>query len=410
MRSIDDHLAQVRSLYTPPALETRRVRAALGYRLTRPVRAAAPSPRFDNSQMDGFAVDAAALGKLPATLPVGPTIAAGTDPDTTAPGGIAGRALPVMTGAKLPRGTAAVVPVEDCEPDDFDAADARGEVHVGAASPGQFVRKQGSDLGAGETLVEAGTLVTPIVLAALITAGVKEVEIRPRARAVLVTGGAEVTAGDPAATHTDSAAQIPDANRPMLAALCRAHHIDPVGHVSTDDDPQALRAALTRACEEHDPDVIITSGGISQGRFEVVRTVLGGDGSWFGRVAQQPGGPQGTARLGDTPVICLPGNPISTLVSFRVFVAPVIGKATPAVTARLTEPVEGLKGERLQWRRGFFEARGAELYATAYGGTGSHLISQAVGANCLIAVPSRAEFSRGDQVTVLPLDSPGVAE
>src|SRR5699024_11356901 len=131
------------------------------------------------------------------------------------------------------------------------------------------------------------------------------------------------------------------------------------GQVSTNDDPAALKTALTDAIENRQPDVVVTSGGISAGKFEVVRQVLESSDSganasaaaWFGHVDQQPGGPQGCAVFNGVSVICLPGNPVSTLVSFRLFVAPVLGHVPPDSWAQLAEATTGIVG-RDQFRHG----------------------------------------------------------
>src|SRR5699024_12197336 len=139
----------------------------------------------------------------------------------------------------------------------------------------------------------------------------------------ICTGGAEIQshANIGAADNAPGNATIPDANAPMLRALSKAAGIEVVGHVSTNDDPSALAAALSAGVEQLQPDVVVTSGGISAGKFEVVRQVLEGVDSqaWFGHVDQQPGGPQGYAILHGVQVICVPVNPVSTFVNFRYF-------------------------------------------------------------------------------------------
>lgn len=369
---------------------------AVGHRLVSDARAESASPRFDNSQMDGFAVDAASLASLPGSLAVGPTVSAGVDPDEVVPEGVSGRAIPVMTGAKLPRGTAAIVPVEKCTPGLFDAADEAGEVSVPTTTAGAFIRAAGSGIAAGAVIAPAGSVVDPIALAALINAGVETVTIQHAPRVLIVTGGKEVGGR--------GGASIPDSNGPMLHALCKAYGLHPVGLVHTDDDPEKLAADLDRAVAEENPDVIITSGGISHGRFEVIRIVLENEQSWFGHVAQQPGGPQGLSTFAGVPVICLPGNPVSTMVSFRVFVAPVLGQAPKETAARLDHELAGLVDGRTQWRRGQYWADEAgQLWVRALGGPGSHLISQAVGANCLIEVGPGVAYGRSEVVKILPL-------
>ena len=187
----------------------------------------------------------------------------------------------------------------------------------------------------------------------------------------------------------------------MLAALARQYGIDVAGFVRTNDDPSALRADLAEAIITHRPDVIVTSGGISHGKFEVIRQIFEEDG-WFGHVAQQPGGPQGLSRLGGVPVVCFPGNPISTLVSFRLYLAPVLGHASEPVRAHLVESVDGLNN-REQFRRGTLSIADGTATASFLGGTSSHLMSQAIGATALIRIPANTRLSAGDLVEVFPL-------
>lgn len=388
-RTPEAHLAAVRELVPAPTAGTAKTAplieaAARGACLAAEVRAVRDSPPFDNSQMDGYALPATAAGHYA----TGPTVAAGADPDALYPDGLAGLAAPVMTGAKLPRGTAAVVAVEACEPGAF-VADG-GAVRAPAAAPGQYIRRAGSDIAAGEVLAPAGARVTPALVGALAAQGVEAVFVRRAARILLVTGGAEI--GRP------GAATIPDSNGPALEALAARHGITVAGRLHTDDNPDALRRDAAEAVEALAPDAVVTSGGISHGKFEVVRQAFP-DG-WYGHVAQQPGGPQGLSTCRGVPVISLPGNPVSSLVSFRLYVAPVLGHAPAPVWVPLggVAPVEGLAG-REQFLRGCLEAgRAAPL-----GGAGSHLLSQGAGADCLIRVPAGALLRPGDLALVYAL-------
>src|SRR5699024_3141692 len=278
------------------------------------------SPRFDNSQMDGYAVPTADGGtfEVTATIPAG-----------TSPGLLAGKAAPIMTGAAVPADAAAIIPVEKATPAEF--LEPGETISLPATEPGQFIRVQGCDVAAGSTSIPAGTTISAAAIAAMASQSILEVEVFSSARILICTGGAEIQASELA--DTQGTATIPDANAPMLRALASAAGIEVVGHVSTNDDPSALKTALAAAIEKLQPDVVVTSGGISAGKFEVVRQVLASSSAakdspataWFGHVDQQPGGPQGCAVFNSVPVICLPGNPVSTLVSFRLFVAPVLG-------------------------------------------------------------------------------------
>lgn len=419
-RTPEDHLAAVRALLGELPVEHAAPADAVGRRLVADVSAVEDSPRFDNSQMDGYALGEAHLAG--GTFPVGPTIPAGADPRDILIGltghaaGVDDRIIPVMTGARLPAGTVAVVPVEACEPSEFLGSDGRDNsepatVTVPAAPAGQFVRTRGSDIRAGAVLLPAGHRVNPRTVGVAAAQGITGLPVRRRARIVVVTGGDEIgSAGD-----IPGAASIRDANGPMLEALCSAHDIAVAGTVRTSDNPDAFRAALADAVDRARPDAVVTSGGISHGRFEVVRQVLqsgtGVETAWFGHVAQQPGGPQGLARFHGVPVVCLPGNPVSTAVSFRLFVAPVFGEVEETVIGRLTAPVQGLAG-----RDCFLRARtevgaadgadgvdGAVVAVTPVGGTGSHLLAQSAEADCLARIPAGEDLDRGAVVTVYPL-------
>lgn len=368
--------------------------AALGRRLAADVPAVEDAPGFDNSQMDGFALAERHLDG--GTFPVGPVIAAGGDPAAILTDGRIGDAvIPVMTGARLPVGTAAVVPVEACGPSEFHTP----RVTVPAVPAGQFIRRRGTDIRAGDILLAAGERVNPRTVGVAAAQGVTGLPVRRAARVVICTGGDEVIgSGD-----RGGAATVRDANGPMLEAQCAVHGIDVAGRVRTSDDPGAFGAALAETVATVRPDAVVTSGGISQGAFEVVRQVLDGPAGWFGHVAQQPGGPQGLADIDGVPVLCLPGNPVSTAVSFRLFVAPVLGEVAETVTAVSTGAVEGLTG-----RDCFLRARLTEqdtrLHVTPVGDRGSHLLAQSVPADALMRIPADMDIAAGDPVTVYPLD------
>ena len=382
MRTYEEHLAAVRAALPQPRAVSTPLTSAFGRRAAATYHAEQDLPPFDNSQMDGYALPTCDGG----TFTVGRTIAAGDPPGSLEQG----TALPIMTGAKVPEGTATIVPVEHCEPPRFPEEGATVTV---PAAPEQFIRRAGSDVQAGTTLVTEHALLDAPSIATLASQGLAEVLTYAPARILICTGGAEI-GGDGEAT-------IPDSNAPMLAALARQYGIDVAGFVHTNDDPDTLRSDLAEAVISHRPDVIVTSGGISHGKFEVIRQIFEEDG-WFGHVAQQPGGPQGLSRLGDVPVVCFPGNPISTLVSFRLYLAPVLGHASEPVRAHLVESADGLNN-REQFRRGTISIADGTAHASFLGGTSSHLISQAIGATALIRIPANTQLSAGDLVEVFPL-------
>lgn len=378
MRTPETHAREVAAALPARQAITVPLTQAQDMVLAADIHAGFPSPRFDNSQMDGYALPQCAAG----AYPVGPTIAAGTEPSQVLDGPLAS-ACPIMTGAKVPEGTAAIVPIERCEPQEF--LSPGGRITVPETSPGQFIRCTGSDLEEGALLAARGDKLTPVRLAALASQGIDAVEVYRPARILICTGGAEIGHGS---------AAIPDANAPLLTAMAGRAGIDVAGYITTDDDPKALERAFTEAIAQHRPDAIITSGGISAGKFEVVRQVLEG---WFGHVDQQPGGPQGIATFHDTPVICLPGNPISTLVSFRLFVAPALGWAPEPFHVPLAAGIDGLPHKE-QFRRGRVDSR-----AHILGGASSHLLAQAADTTHLIRIPAGQRLEKGQEVEVYPL-------
>lgn len=378
MRTPETHAREVAAALPARQATTVPLTQAQDMVLAADIHAGFPSPRFDNSQMDGYALPQCAAG----TYPVGPTIAAGTEPTQVLDSPLSS-ACPIMTGAKVPEGTAAIVPIERCEPQEF--LSPGGRITVPKTSPGQFIRRTGSDLEESALLAARGDKLTPVRLAALASQGIDEVEVYRPARILICTGGAEIGHGS---------AAIPDANAPLLTAMARRAGIDVAGYITSDDDPQALELAFTEAIAQHRPDAIITSGGISAGKFEVVRQVLDG---WFGHVDQQPGGPQGIATFHNTPVICLPGNPISTLVSFRLFVAPALGWAPEPFHVPLAAGIEGLP-HKDQFRRGRVDS-----HAHILGGASSHLLAQAADATHLIRIPAGQRLEEGQEVEVYPL-------
>lgn len=408
-RTPQQHRAAVDALIGPRPTVQLPLTAALGRSLTESVMAPGDLPQFDNSQMDGYAVAECHLDG--GSFPIGPTIAAGIDPDAAGyyPHGLTAQSgdstnvavAPIMTGAKIPAGTAAIIPIERCQPDSFQDS---GYVTVPSSARGDFIRRQGSDLARGDTLFAAGHVVNPRTIGAAAAAGLSTLPVVEPARVIICTGGDEIGEEAVSEQTKDSAhdrAMILDANGPMLESLCAQHQIEVVGRIRTRDEPEALDAALRSAVDRYSPTAIITSGGISQGRFEVVRQVLEPSGGWFGHVDQQPGGPQGLAMFADTPVISLPGNPVSTAVSFRLFVAPVLGEASDPLRAQVSEELIGL-----QTRECFLRAKMVwkenGVWAEPVSGKSSHLLAQSTTADCLLAVPADCTLHAGDMATIYP--------
>ncbi|MEL7977102.1 gephyrin-like molybdotransferase Glp [Isoptericola sp. F-RaC21] len=418
-RSVADHAAAVAGLVAPALAEARgrgaarvdvatlltQVGAGAGLSprvLARDAVAAVALPGFDNSQMDGYAVRAADLAGVapgaPVTLPVAAPVPAGTQPPPLE----AGTAAPVMTGAPVPAGADAVVRIEDADPPRFPDPAAPAEVRFSApAAPGTFVRAAGSDVAAGDVLVPAGAPLGAPQLGALVAAGVTTVEVEAPPHVLLVSTGSELApAGAPLGP-----AQVHDANGAALtAALAQAG-----ARVTTrvvPDRPDALLRLLAEA--PGDVAMVVTTGGVSAGAYEVVRQTLGQgeDAAWFGHVAVQPGGPQGlgTVALGarEVPLVAFPGNPVSAYVSFELFLRPVLVAATGGAPARratgrapLAEAIDSPPALH-QVRRGTLDAEGRVRMT---GGPGSHLLTHLAAATVLVHVPPGvAHLDAGDPV------------
>ncbi len=378
---------------------------AAGLVLAADVKSTIALPPFDNSAMDGYAVRAdevaGASAATPVVLPVSGEISAGVAPTgPLRPGTVA----KIMTGAPVPPGCDAVVPYEWT---DRGAETVRIEQ---APVIGQHIRPAGDDVTPGRLLLTAGTVLGARQLGLLGGVGQATALVHRRPRvSVLSTGSELAAAGEPLAPG-----QIYDANSHLVAAAARAAGADVRRFGATTDDPDAFLAALR--AEVARADLVVTSGGVSQGDFDVVKAALrGGDEMWFGPVAMQPGKPQGFGLVDGVPIFALPGNPVSAYLSFDVFVLPALrtlmGRTPavrPTVSAVLTQPVRSPAGRR-QFLRARFEAGvlGAEDQVTPVGGHGSHLLGSLALADALVVIPeTTTEVAAGTVVDVLRLDLP----
>jgi molybdopterin molybdotransferase len=403
MRSVDEHLNAILSVVNPLPPYEQPLLEALGLPICTDITADIDLPTFDNSAMDGYAVrfeDVRNAGvDYPVQLPVVGESAAG---QTKAYALSPGQAVKIMTGAPVPAGADAVVPIEWTD-------GGRASVRITRAPErGQHVRPRGDDISAGDMLVEEGDILGPRQVAILAATGQARVRARPRPRIVVISTGSELREpGNPLGFDS-----IYDANSYLLAAQARAADAIAyrVGIVS--DDPHELTATLSDQLVR--ADVVVTSGGVSKGDYDVVKEVLSRLGTvQFHEVAMQPGKPQGFGTIGedDTPVFTLPGNPVSSYVSFEVFVLPAIrrmmGKLPyrrPLVRATCQAGFASPPGRR-QFARGRFDvtARGATV--TPVGGHGSHLVGGLSKANCLIVVPEdTTDVREGSTVDALVLD------
>ncbi|MFC9916841.1 molybdopterin molybdotransferase MoeA [Agromyces binzhouensis] len=387
----DEHARFVRSLLAPlGARPTERVAVgdALGRITASPVESPIDLPPFRNAQMDGLAVRAADVAGAPVELPVvGESAAA---PGTPAPLA-AGTAVRIMTGAPVPEGADAVVPVEDTE-----AIDGSELVRVlRSRSAGEYVRAAGSDLVAGDDVLPAGIRLAPRHLAAAAASGLTELLVRERVRVAVISTGSELV--EPGAPLGPG--ELPDANGIALRSAVAACGAVVVHAGRVRDEVARLRAELDAAIDAG-AELVLTSGGISQGAYEVVRELIEPLGAWVGSVAMQPGGPQATGVYRGVPLIGFPGNPVSAQLSFALFVAPslrAIAGLPPARTERmpLADAVRSVPGKR-QFLRGTRTEGGLAL---AVGGPGSHLVAALAASELLIVIPDDVEaLAAGDLV------------
>jgi len=389
--TVEEHAALIRSLVTvEPEVEMLPLAEALGRLTARAVPSPVDLPLFRNSQMDGFAVRAVDLLMIPVTLPVAGAIPASAATPSPLVGATAVR---IMTGAVIPDGADAIVPVEDT------VASAGSVTITRARVAGDYVRERGSDLRAGDTLLAARLRLGSRHLAVLAAAGLATVEVRAKTRVAIITTGAELVASG----ATPLPGQIFDANAVALVAAVGAAGATVSFSKRVLDDREEMLAALGEACAA--ADIVVTSGGISMGDYEVVRETLEPLGAVVTTIAMQPGGPQATALIDGVPVLSFPGNPVSTQVSFELFLAPILRElsGTPAAVRErrvLAVDVTSVEGKR-QFLRGRALANGG---VELVGGPSSHLVAGLAASDLLIDIPAETiQLTKGDTVETVIL-------
>ena len=375
---------------------------ALGCVVAEAVVAAEAVPPFANSAVDGYAVRVADVTTVPVELPVRATVAAGDAGDRPlAPG----EAIRVMTGAPLPPGTEAVVMVENTE-----RLDGGERVRLNATVPaGAAVRNAGSDVAIGDEVLPAGTVVRPAHLGVLASIGAADIVIVPRLRVgVLSTGDELVEAGRPLGPG-----QIRESNKPMLLALVAQANAIPVDLGIAPDDEDALVAALEHAGATC--DAVVTSGGVSMGDFDVVKLVLDRVGKmhWL-QIAIKPAKPFAFGLLtSGTPLFGLPGNPVSSMVSFELLARPALRQMmghTVIDRPRVTAVADEALGRRPDGKTHFVRVRtrfaaDGRVHVTSTGGQGSHQLAATAGADGLAVVPDGDGVTKGGEVEVLLFSS-----
>jgi molybdopterin molybdotransferase len=405
-------LADVRTL----ASERVPLLAAQGRVLARDVVAGVTLPPWDNSAMDGYAVRAADIARVPVTLRVTETVAAGRFA-TRAVG--AGEAIRVMTGAPIPGGADTVVRVEDT-----DGGTERVEIRD-VRDAGKNVRPRGEDIVEGRVAIAARATLGAAQLGVLASVGAAEVEVFRAPRVAIITSGDELVELD-RFDEVRAGKKIVSSNSYALQALVRAAGGEPVYLGIAADTRESLRSHLARA---RDCDLIITSAGVSVGEFDYVRDVLAelGAAMKFWRVRMRPGAPLGFGVLGGVPWIGLPGNPVSSMVTFELFARPAIRRLR-GHTRLFRRPVDVELGEAVtihaeltHFLRAIVTPRTSTPYATPHasrlssppasrltarltGPQGSGILTSMSLANALLVVPpGRMRVAAGETLHALPL-------
>lgn len=440
MIPLEDYVSQVLEALSP--LKGDRVPLGRAHRrvLAEDVTAAVPVPPWTNSAMDGYAVRAkdttGACPLTPVVLPVSGDVPAGAAPQPLAEG----TAQRIMTGAMLPEGADAVVKVEDTDqaPGPHPIPE-RVEIRA-AVAPGLSVRRAGEDVAAGDPVMAAGTRLSAAAISALASVGLGSVLVRPQVRVAVVSTGAELRdAGQALEPGT-----IPDSNSLLLAGLVAEHGAVCTSVARSGDTAEALAEVLRQAAAG--ADLIVTSGGVSAGAFDPLTMLAQAQRGEeapvhldFVKVAMQPGKPQGHGWvLADdgrrVPIICLPGNPVSVLVSFTTIVAPALARLAgqdaaggaeplpgrPVLTARAAVGWRTPPGRRQHVPVRFTEAPTGSEVSSDLGdgaglpwvtpthrlGSGSHLVASLPAAQALAVVAAEVEAVEvGDELPLIPLSA-----
>ena len=442
MIPLEGYVSQVLETLSPLEGERLELRRAHGRVLAEDVTAVVPVPPWTNSAMDGYAVRArdttGACPQTPVVLPVSGDVPAGAAPRPL----VAGTAQRIMTGAMLPRGADAVVKVEDTDqaPGPHPIP-ARVEIRA-AASPGLNVRRAGENVAAGDPVMAAGTRLSAAAISALASVGLGSVLVRPQVRVAVVSTGAELRdAGQALEPGT-----IPDSNSLLLAGLVAEQGAACTSVARSGDTADALAEVLRQAAAG--ADLIVTSGGVSAGAFDPLTMLAQAQAQRgeeapvhldFVKVAMQPGKPQGHGWvLADggrrVPIICLPGNPVSVLVSFTTIVAPALARLAgqdaaggaeslpgrPSLTARAAVGWRTPPGRRQHVPVRFTEAPTGSDVSSGLGdgaglpwvtpthrlGSGSHLVASLPAAQALAVVAAEVETVEvGEELPLIPLSA-----
>ena len=377
---------------------------ALGCVASEPIVATESVPGFRNSAMDGYALRAADTADCPVRLRVIGIVLAGDVPERHLE---TGEAMRIMTGALVPEGADAVCMIEETTDDPSDHSVLISRV----LEAGQFVRLPGDDVEVGQPLIGRGSVVTGAQIGVLASQGLSSISVHRRPRVGVLSTGDELSGSDGILAK----GKIRDSNRPMLLALLRESGFTPINLGIAGDNIEEITALLSRGV--HECDAVIATGGVSVGDVDFVKSVLAdiceGTARWM-QVAMRPGKPFafGTAGQGSTPIFGLPGNPVSTRVSFEMFVRPALRRLAghrklerTAINMVLDCPMPRKPDGKLHLVH--VDSRihdDGRMHIESASRHGSHLLNAVAKANALAMIPDGEGFEPGDVVRTLLLD------
>ena len=406
--SVDEARERILAAVTPLAPVSVGLAEAHGLVTAEDVTSQVDVPGFDNSAFDGYALRAADVGGARAdagvSLRVVGEVAAGSAGDVHLEAGTAAR---IMTGAPIPPGADAVLPFEDTDGVHWARKPGTGDGHVQvleSADVGENIRRRAGDVAEGDVVAPQGRVLDAAHIGVLASVDVTEVRVHPRARvAILPTGDEIVEVGDPIAPG-----QVRNSNAWGLTALSRRYGATAERLPIAPDTEAGLRAAIRHG---RDADLLVTIGGVSMGDYDLVRNVIAAAGRMdFWQINMRPGKPLAFGEIDGTPVIGLPGNPVSSMVCFELFVRPALLKLmghaqleNPIVRPRALEPMRSSAGKRT-YVRVTVRRDGDDLVCAPAGEQDSFRLTSMTQGNGLAVVPEGAQIHAGDEVGVIALD------
>lgn len=406
--SVDEARERILASVTPLAPVSTGLADAHGLVTAEDVTSQVDVPGFDNSAFDGYALRAAdvdgARADAGVSLQVVGEVAAGSA------GGVhleAGTAARIMTGAPIPPGADAVLPFEDTDGVHWSQKPGTGDGHVQvleSADIGENIRRRGGDVAEGDVVAPEGRVLDAAHIGVLASVDVTEVRVHPRARvAILPTGDEIVEVGDPIAPG-----QVRNSNAWGLTALAGRYGATAERLPIAPDTEAGLRAAIRHG---RSADLLVTIGGVSMGDYDLVRNVIASAGRMdFWQINMRPGKPLAFGEIDETPVIGLPGNPVSSMVCFELFVRPALLKLmghtrleNPTVRPRALESMRSSAGKRT-YVRVTVRRDGDELVCAPAGEQDSFRLTSMTEGNGLAVIPEGAAIQAGDAVSVIALD------